>query len=376
MNILIYSDSPVYGGHEEMLVRHLSKSIKVAGVKYDFVCASGNSFLIKQVSQLRDRMFVSGIYEVPSSFVFLDQFRLFYSFRRILLLISVFIKAKPDLVVNVAGRIESCNLSLWVAKLLRVLVVCYVPMVHKRAYAFGGFGDSFRDCFNHLIFSAYDNLIVLTRAQREHLNVGFRAKTAIVHNFISVQGSSPRPYQKPRFLRLGYLGRLENRQKNVLSLIPAFISILKKHTGSKLIIQGEGPCLSELVHLIKSSGCEHHIELRPWQSDVAVFYSDVDIILLPSRYEGVSLVMLQSLLRSKPVIATKNSDFAEFLPLFTLFNTGDVDDLVEVLGRSINEVDTWSYFFDKTGVLNEVASNSSRFTTVVESMFCPAENNV
>jgi glycosyltransferase involved in cell wall biosynthesis len=375
MRVSIFTDSPIYGGHEEMLIRHLCTGTRFPGVHFDFVFASGNVVLRKKIAELRDCGIISNLYEVPTAFSILDQFRLFYSVTRTLRLLSIYIKTKPDLVINIAGRIESCNLSLWISKLLRIPVACYLPMVHTRSYAFGCFGDAARDCFNYVIYQLYDYLIVLTYGQRQQLKFNFFVKKiAIVPNFISLNDITESPYKKPSTLRLGYLGRLENRQKNVLGLVPLFLSILKKHPSAKLIIQGEGPSRPDLFNLIKYNSIEGSVDLRPWQDDVERFYSDVDIVLLPSKYEGVSLVMLQALLRSKPVIATNNYDFAEFLPIFTLFNPGSENELVDVLDVSISREGEWNSIFSRSRKMIWASSRDSKFHLVTYSMILTPEN--
>ncbi len=74
-----------------------------------------------------------------------------------------------------------------------------------------------------------------------------------------------------------------------------------------LTILGEGPDRDTLEELIKELGLEKKIELFGRVDKAAPYYECADCFLLPSRYEGLPNVVLESLACGTPVIATRES---------------------------------------------------------------------
>ncbi len=56
------------------------------------------------------------------------------------------------------------------------------------------------------------------------------------------------------------------------------------------------------------------MSLIPWTDDIESFYDQIDLLAIPSRYEGVPLVLLEALARGIPVIASATDGMEEILP--------------------------------------------------------------
>lgn len=63
------------------------------------------------------------------------------------------------------------------------------------------------------------------------------------------------------------------------------------------------PYLKSLESSIERSGLSAHFQFLPYTSDVSDFYAQLDIFVLPSRMEAFPLVVLEALLKEKPVVA-------------------------------------------------------------------------
>ena len=111
------------------------------------------------------------------------------------------------------------------------------------------------------------------------------------------------PHKKTvNFLAVGRLGR----QKGFDRLIE-YLPRLKLPYNWTLTILGEGAERPHLEALIKKHGFEERVFLPglvrpPWQH-----YLQADCFLMPSRYEGLPNVVLESLACGVPVIATRQS---------------------------------------------------------------------
>jgi glycosyltransferase involved in cell wall biosynthesis len=105
---------------------------------------------------------------------------------------------------------------------------------------------------------------------------------------------------------VGFAGRL-TRQKNVALAISAF----SKMTGnladeSVFLVAGEGEERLELQAMAKRLGIGGRIRWLGYLRDreLEIFYRSLDLMLLPSRWEGFPLVLIEAQLRGIPVLAS------------------------------------------------------------------------
>ena len=87
------------------------------------------------------------------------------------------------------------------------------------------------------------------------------------------------------------------------------------------------------------------------------FLSKIDLFILPSKYEGFGLVLLEAMVAKKPVIAANNSAIPEVLgkSYDGLFSTGDVNALAQQIKTAI----TGNSFSD--GLVQSYASQLDLF---------------
>ena len=95
---------------------------------------------------------------------------------------------------------------------------------------------------------------------------------------------------KPKVI---FLGRLWE-QKNPQSFVKAAISILKDSGAiADFTLYGEGPEANLLNEMIEKSGYSDSIFVKKWSSKVAELLRESDILVLPSRWEGLPLVLIE-----------------------------------------------------------------------------------
>ena len=103
MRVLIYSDSLVYGGHEEMLLKHVENSVWPKCTWIGLICAKSNKKYINAAEKLKSVGKVSAVITASDSNRRLDQFLLFLNVKAFLTKIFVLFKLKPDIVLVSAG---------------------------------------------------------------------------------------------------------------------------------------------------------------------------------------------------------------------------------------------------------------------------------
>ena len=69
------------------------------------------------------------------------------------------------------------------------------------------------------------------------------------------------------------------------------------------------------------------------------FLSKIDLFILPSKYEGFGLVLLEAMVAKKPIIAANNSAIPEVLgkTYEGLFATGDANTLAQQIKTAISD---------------------------------------
>ncbi len=99
------------------------------------------------------------------------------------------------------------------------------------------------------------------------------------------------------------IGRLEP-QKGHKILFEAIPSVRSEFSSVRLVCVGTGSLHNELLNLVRELGIEDAVRFVGFQADVAEWLNLADVTVLPSFYEGLPLVAIESLAAAKPVVAT------------------------------------------------------------------------
>lgn len=122
---------------------------------------------------------------------------------------------------------------------------------------------------------------------------------------------------------VGFVGRLE-KQKNPLFLLRIYEALHKEDKNTKLLVIGSGYLEAEMRKFVKQKRLGENVIFLPAQSNIYDYYCAMDILLLPSLFEGLPVVLeeaqaagLPSLTSSEatPEIARIHEDFVYFLSL-------------------------------------------------------------
>ena len=138
--------------------------------------------------------------------------------------------------------------------------------------------------------------------------------------------------------KIGTIGRLVP-QKDYPTLLNAFSNILKSLPNIDLYVVGEGYLQKDLIELSKSLGINGKVHWLGKTEYINEFLSKIDLFILPSKYEGFGLVLLEAMVAKKPIIAANNSAISEVLgkTYEGLFQTGDANALAELIKEAISE---------------------------------------
>lgn len=100
---------------------------------------------------------------------------------------------------------------------------------------------------------------------------------------------------------VGFIGRFVP-QKNPVFMIEVFAAIKTLNKKAKLLLIGDGPLKEEMFSRAKELGVSEDILYLGRREDIHQFYLAMDCFLLPSLYEGLPVVGLESQCCGLPVV--------------------------------------------------------------------------
>ena len=140
-----------------------------------------------------------------------------------------------------------------------------------------------------------------------------REKISLVNNAIDLRRFTPAPERRAELRRefqllpnapvIAGIGRL-NYQKN----FPLFLEIARSFPHAIFIIAGTGP---EERALRESAGA--NVRFPGYVADTTRLYDAVDFLLMPSRFEGLPMTLLEAMAMRVPVVASRLDGIAEVI---------------------------------------------------------------
>jgi len=105
---------------------------------------------------------------------------------------------------------------------------------------------------------------------------------------------------------LGFFGRLV-KGKGLFILLLAFKDLVKKHKNIRLLIVGDGPEKKKIELFLRKNKIENYVFLIGFikREYIPQYMSICDIIVLPSKSEGFSSVVIESIAMGKVFIGTR-----------------------------------------------------------------------
>lgn len=137
---------------------------------------------------------------------------------------------------------------------------------------------------------------------------------------------------------IAYVGRLTG-QKGVGDLLEAFGYVAQQFPAARLLIVGDGPLRRRLAAQAGRAG-RGRVIFVGWRTDVPAIMQAIDVLVVPSHWEGFGLVTLEAMAARRPMIASRVSALPEIVrdgETGWLVPPGDARALAAALGEALRD---------------------------------------
>ncbi|MCR4913789.1 glycosyltransferase [Ligilactobacillus salivarius] len=202
-----------------------------------------------------------------------------------------------------------------------------------------------------LIYRNYDKVTSISDKVQEvlldWLRPNDRDKYVVVYNGIAAENfRNSKPYERSDLLPeisekdklLCVIGSL-TEQKNYFFMLEVMESLPDNY---HVLCLGEGPLKQKIISKIQQKGLQKRVHLLGFRKDAARILKTVDVLVIPSLWEGFGLIAVEALASQTPVVVSNVPGLAEVV--------GDAG-----IKCSVNNVDEFTRAIKKVTNDNEYA---------------------
>lgn len=179
-------------------------------------------------------------------------------------------------------------------------------------------------------FRKLDNVILLSHQDaKSYYEYDSQFKPTVIHNPLTLQPGIPSKGNSRRFLAVG---RFSHQHKGFDLLIEAFNIFSQKNKEWILDIVGEGVEEKLYQSLIEKYYLKERVIIHPFTNQIQDYYSNAQVYVLSSRWEGFGLVLVEAMAHGLPVVSSDLPTSKEIMGDFALyFKNGDIKELAQRL---------------------------------------------
>ena len=203
---------------------------------------------------------------------------------------------------------------------------------------------SLRHLLERLVSRCFHRIAAVSDSIRDYIvrEIKIDSRTVVtVHNGIPVDDGVPdrgTGTNDVAFITVGRLAEIKNHQL----MLRAFHETLKSGIQAQLIIVGDGPERARVEDYRRANRLESKVTLLGFRSDVGELLRKADVFVLTSRYEGISVALLEAMRAGLPVIATRVGGVPETVhdgETGLLVELDDLPGLVKAMARLVQSAE-------------------------------------
>ena len=104
---------------------------------------------------------------------------------------------------------------------------------------------------------------------------------------------------------IGNIGRFVN-VKNQKFILEFFKELIIEDNNFRLVLCGDGPDKQKMIRYAKNNNIYNYIKFIPSNNEIYKYYSAFDLFVLPSKYEGLGIVLVEAQVSGIPCITSNN----------------------------------------------------------------------
>jgi glycosyltransferase involved in cell wall biosynthesis/GT2 family glycosyltransferase len=141
------------------------------------------------------------------------------------------------------------------------------------------------------------------------------SKILLVRNGVDLERFQPAPVRSGEPVKaILFAARLDAVKRPLLAAdIAKALMTLRPQGDFRVTVAGDGPERERFERYVHKLGLDARFDFRGQVNDLAPLYAACDVVLLPSRSEGVPLVVLEALASARPTVASKVGSIPEVL---------------------------------------------------------------
>jgi glycosyltransferase involved in cell wall biosynthesis len=167
------------------------------------------------------------------------------------------------------------------------------------------------------------------------------------------------------------VGRL-NSQKNFSLFLDVAAALSPRFPNLRFLLAGEGPEEAMLREKALQLGLTERIVFAGYIADTRQVYAAADILLMPSRFEGLPMTLLEAMAMNLPVVASKLDGIAEVIEDGRegyLVDSADVTAFAERCAALLDHPAKSSELATNARAKIEARFSVERMTSAVESIY-------
>lgn len=197
------------------------------------------------------------------------------------------------------------GLAGWLAKTPVLLHTVHGPYAEYPSSLRSRLKIALRHSLERRLARGFRRIVTVSDAIRDYVQKDIRipaCRLMTVHNGISMGGDyTPRPErERLTFIAVGRLAPI----KNHAMMLRAFHELALTHPRVRLVIVGDGPERTALESLVREHRLEDRVDFPGFRDNVDDLLREADVFLLTSRYEGISIALLEAMRAGLPAIGT------------------------------------------------------------------------
>ena len=337
--VCFFFPSKIVGGHELMAIELIKEFNKIS-VPIKIVFLTQNREIQDRIQQAKIDADFLGLNICQPKLEFLHTtLNILYLFK-VKNIINQIREFSQGSIIIVQGDIELGSAYIKLANKKDIDLYSYIPYAHS-AKKMGKAFYFFRDLIYPSLYKKVNKYITISNQFKFDLEKYNKdADIYIVENKVrqldnikELRANNKKINGK---FNIAIIGRVSFKQKGHDILVDALSLLEEKYIKNiKLHVVGDGNDLMKLNTLLSQKCPMLEVIYHGWSKEPWEKIYDVELVVIPSRFEGVPLVMLEAIELGIDILASNTDGMVDYLSANELFN--NVNDLsmkiVQIMGK-------------------------------------------